>query len=86
MGRDNIAAQGENPNLIANVAGLNSTIYKLMYYAHDRVLLGYSAASAATNVGMLGYFEEAALFPSTRPSYNIGVDPLVAIYKINYKD
>jgi dolichyl-diphosphooligosaccharide--protein glycosyltransferase len=90
LGRDNDAPQGESPHLISNVYGLNSTLFKLMYYAHDRVLLGYAADSAATNVGMEGYFTEVGdkqgLFPSTKPGYNIGVDPIVAIYKINYKD
>jgi len=86
LGRDNTAPAGETPNLIDNHAGQNSTLYKLMYYAHDRVLSGFDAAAAAQNVKMQGYFEEAMFFPSTRPGYNIGVDPIVAIYKINYKD
>ena len=86
IGKDNIAKAGEAPQLIDNPAGLDSTIYKLIYYAHDRVLLGYDASSAAANVRMEGYFEEAAFFPSSRPAYNIGVDPIVAIYKINYTD
>jgi asparagine N-glycosylation enzyme membrane subunit Stt3 len=86
IGKDNTAAAGETANLVDNTNGTASVIYKLMYYAHARVLEGFSAASAATNVNMTGYFEEAAFFPSSRPNYNIGVDPIVAIYKINYKD
>jgi dolichyl-diphosphooligosaccharide--protein glycosyltransferase len=86
IGEDNTAAAGETANLVPNANGTASVIYKLMYYAHERVLEGYSADSAATNLNMEGYFKEAAFFPSSRPSYNIGVDPIVAIYKINYKD
>lgn len=86
IGKDNNATTGSTPNLITNRNGTASVIYKLMYYAHDRVLEGYDATTAAGNVGMQGYFQEAAFFPSSKPSYNIGVDPMVAIYKINYQD
>lgn len=84
IGKDNTAPAGQTPNLIDNRVGLSSVIYKLMYYAHDRVLLGYDAKTAASNVKMEGYFTEAALFPFSRPTYNIGIDPIVAIYKVNY--
>lgn len=86
LGKDNTAPAGQTPNLVDNEVGMNSTLYKLMYYAHGRVLLGYDIKTATELVGMQGYFEEAAFFPSTRPTYNIGIDPIVAIYKINYKD
>jgi len=87
IGKDRYTAAGQTtPTIIDNQMGKNTTIYKLMYYAHARVLEGFDAQSAAANVGMEGYFTEAALFPSSRPSYNVGVDPIVAIYKINYKD
>lgn len=86
IGKDNNATAGSTPNLLTNSNGTASVIYKLMYYAHDRILEGFDATTAASNVGMEGYFQEAAFFPSSKPSYNIGVDPMVAIYKINYKD
>jgi dolichyl-diphosphooligosaccharide--protein glycosyltransferase len=75
-----------NGTPVANAVGQNTTFFKLLYYAKDRVLLADSNATAATSVGMEGYFTEAAFFPSTKPSYNVGVDPIVAVYKINYKD
>jgi dolichyl-diphosphooligosaccharide--protein glycosyltransferase len=72
-------------SLVANQVGQNTTFYKLLYYAHDHILESYDAATAAQNVNMEGYFTEAAIFPSTKTSYG-GLDPLVAIYKINYLD
>ena len=87
IGEDNTAnASATTPTLVKNEAGQNTTFYKLLYYAHRRVLEGYTATTAAQSVGMEGYFQEAAFFPSTKASYNIGIDPIVAIYKINYKD
>jgi dolichyl-diphosphooligosaccharide--protein glycosyltransferase len=74
--------------LIANQLGQNTTFYKLLYYAHDRLLQSstYTTAEAAAQaVNMEGYFTEAAFFPSTKISYG-GIDPIVAVYKINYKD
>jgi dolichyl-diphosphooligosaccharide--protein glycosyltransferase len=92
------SAQTTTPNKV----GQNTTIYKLMYYVHDRVLLGYDKSTVANNQSTSQvymdrfikdgsetyYFEEvgdkAGFFPATLPGYNIGVDPIVAIYKINY--
>lgn len=87
IGVDSYTPSGAtSASYVDNQVGKNTTIYKLMYYAKNRVLEAYDTATAASNVGMQGYFTEAALFPSTKPNYNVGIDPIVAIYKINYKD
>jgi dolichyl-diphosphooligosaccharide--protein glycosyltransferase len=74
-----------NGTPVINAVGQNTTFYKLLYYANDRILVGDTAATAVQTVNMEGYFTEAAFFPSTKVSYG-GIYPIVAIYKINYKD
>jgi asparagine N-glycosylation enzyme membrane subunit Stt3 len=77
-------------SLVANPVGQNTTFYKLLYYAHDYLLEGDTAAEAAQAVDLTEingtssyYFTLAAIFPSTKTTYS-GIDPIVAIYKINY--
>jgi dolichyl-diphosphooligosaccharide--protein glycosyltransferase len=79
----NATAGSSTVNLRANELGQNTTFYKLLYYAHDRILEGHDAATAAQAVHMEGYFTEAAFFPQTKTAYS-GLDPIVAVYRINY--
>ena len=67
-----------NGTPVANAVGQNTTFYKLLYYAHDYLLLGQEST-----VDLEGYFTLAATFPSTKTAHG-GVDPIVAVYKINY--
>ncbi len=88
IGEDSVngTASSSSPTLVKNNLGQNTTFYKLLYYAHNRVLMSSTyptAADAAKSVGMEGYFTEAAMFPSTTTSYS-GIDPIVAIYRIHY--
>jgi len=85
IGEDSVNGTGSSssPELVANEEGQNTTFYKLLYYAHNYLLEGDTATKAAQSVGMEGYFTLAAIFPSTATSYD-GIDPIVAIYKINY--
>jgi dolichyl-diphosphooligosaccharide--protein glycosyltransferase len=88
---ENIVNQSSTSSgsLVANQVGQNTTFYKLLYYAHDYLLEGDTAAEAAQAVDLTGngtssyYFTLAAIFPSTKTSYS-GIDPIVAIYEINY--
>jgi dolichyl-diphosphooligosaccharide--protein glycosyltransferase len=69
-------------SLVANPVGQNTTFYKLLYYAHDYLLEGDT--TAATNpINLEAYFTLADIFPSTKTAYS-GIDPIVAIYNINY--
>jgi len=71
-------------SLMANPVGQNTTFYKLLYYAHDYLLEdNENAATAAQTINLEGYFTLAAIFPSPKVSYS-GIDPIVAIYSINY--
>jgi len=92
IGENEVNATSSSPSLVANPVGQNTTFYKLLYYAHDYLLEGDSAKNAATAVNMTEipgtstyYFTLAAIFPSTKTSYD-GIDPIVAVYKINYPD
>jgi dolichyl-diphosphooligosaccharide--protein glycosyltransferase len=91
IGENEVNATG-TPSLVPNAVGQNTTFYKLLYYAHDYLLEGDSAAGAAQAVNMTDipgtstpYFTLAQIFPTTKISYE-GIDPIVAIYKINYPD
>jgi len=93
LGKDSYTPSGSTtPAYTDNSVGKNTVIWKLMYYAHDRVLEASDNATITSGQSYSripnwqGYFVPVAFFPASRPSYNIGIDPIVAIYKINYKD
>ena len=80
IGENEVNATSSSPSEVANSLGQNTTFYKLLYYAKDVVLLNQTTP----DVNLEGYFTEAAFFPTSKPSYGVGVDPIVAVYKINY--
>jgi dolichyl-diphosphooligosaccharide--protein glycosyltransferase len=92
IGYDVVNETSSTPSYPANKVGQSTTFYKLLYYACDTLLENETAATAAQAVNMTKipgtssyYFTLAATFPSTPTNYG-GVYPIVAVYKINYKD
>jgi dolichyl-diphosphooligosaccharide--protein glycosyltransferase len=75
-----------------NERGINSTIYKLMYWAKNRWATTYGASDPdQDNVTMPVFFEEEyiaglALTPSEASSRYGGLIPLVCLYKIKYPE
>jgi asparagine N-glycosylation enzyme membrane subunit Stt3 len=73
--------QRDQDELVPNVKGQNSTIYKFMTYAKETKLGITPTVQFALNVEGEPYFEEAFFSPSG--PYG-GIHVLVAVYKINY--
>jgi dolichyl-diphosphooligosaccharide--protein glycosyltransferase len=73
--------QRDNNELIPNELGMNTTLYKLMHYASNTVIQGYSSIELEHFEGPpKGYFSQQVGSVSWIGNFA----PLVAVYKVNY--